>query len=140
MPIGNLTSQIFANIYLNELDRFVKHDLGVKHYLRYGDDFILIDPDLEKLLEMRNQTIRFVGDVLRLQINSKHDKIIKVRAGLMFLGVVVYPGQRKLNRRNERGIERMLGHRNASSYFGLIAKHGNSKSAKRFSWLIYELF
>jgi len=53
MPIGNLTSQIFANIYLNELDRFVKHELKVKHYLRYGDDFILIHADLKKLKDLR---------------------------------------------------------------------------------------
>jgi len=139
MPIGNLTSQIFANIYLNELDRFVKHGLKVKHYLRYGDDFILIHPDLEKLREMRNRTLRFIGDALRLRINPKHDRIIKARAGLRFLGVVIYPGQRRLNGRNERRMVRMLGHRNASSYFGLVAKHGFRKSKNKLAWLIHGL-
>jgi RNA-directed DNA polymerase len=89
MPIGNLTSQIFANIYLNELDRFVKHELKVKYYLRYGDDFILIHQDLEKLNALRKRTIGFLENNLKLKLNPKNDKIIKSTYGLKFLGVVI---------------------------------------------------
>lgn len=139
MPIGNLTSQIFANIYLNELDRFVKHGFRVKHYLRYGDDFILVHPNLETLQEMRERTLRFLGDSLKLRLNPKNYRIIKVRHNLKFLGVVIYPGQRKLSKRNESRIKRRLSRRNVGSYFGLVAKHGSLKSKKEFTWLVCDL-
>ncbi len=139
MPIGNLTSQIFANIYLNELDRFVKHELKIKKYLRYGDDFILIEQDLQKLERARTQVIYFLQTVLNLDLNLKHDRIMKARQGLKFLGVMIYPHQRKLTARNLGRIKRRISHRNFGSYYGLITKHGKPKLQKEFAWLISEL-
>jgi len=139
MPIGNLTSQIFANIYLNELDRFVKHELGVKYYLRYGDDFILIENDLQKLKQARMQVIHFLKTVLKLGLNPKHDRIIKVGHGLKFLGVVIYPKGRKLKKRNLNRIARRLSLKNVGSYYGLLQKHGNLKGRKKIQWKIHEL-
>ncbi|MFH0838487.1 MAG: RNA-directed DNA polymerase, partial [Patescibacteria group bacterium] len=101
IPLGNLTSQIFANIYLNELDRFVKHELNVKYYLRYGDDFILVHQNLEKLKGLRLSIMRFLKDELRRKLHPKNDKILKAQHGLKFLGVVIWPSSRKLNRRME---------------------------------------
>ncbi len=138
MPIGNLTSQIFANIYLNELDRFVKHKLKVKKYLRYGDDFILVEPDLQKLKETRLRTIDFLGQMLKLQLNPKNDRIIKAGHGLRFLGVVIYPKGRKLKKRNQNRIARRLNLKNAGSYYGLVTQHGNFKNKKEFQWAIHE--
>lgn len=77
IPIGNLTSQIFANIYLNEFDRFVKHELKVKDYLRYGDDFIMLESNKEKLEELRSRSIDFLNRALKLTMNRKNDRIIK---------------------------------------------------------------
>jgi hypothetical protein len=139
MPIGNLTSQIFANIYLNELDRFVKHELKVKYYLRYGDDFILIHPNLEKLEEFRARIVRFLEVELKLNLNPKNDKILKAGHGLRFLGVILWPNGRSLNRRNLIRVEKRLSHRNAGSYFGLVAKHGFRKFKNKLVWLIYNL-
>lgn len=139
MPIGNLTSQIFANIYLNELDRFVKHELKVKQYLRYGDDFILIEPDLQKLEGIRLRTIQLLGKTLKLRLNPKNDRILKVHHGLRFLGVVIYTKGRKLKERNLKRIARWLSFKNAGSYYGLIRKHGNEKNNKEFQWKIHEL-
>jgi len=68
MPIGNLTSQIFANIYLNELDRFIKHNLKQKAYLRYGDDFILVENDSKKLKILRAETMDFLKNELKLAV------------------------------------------------------------------------
>jgi retron-type reverse transcriptase len=136
MPIGNLTSQIFANIYLNELDRFVKHELKVKYYLRYGDDCILIHPDLEKLKQLRARAIRFIQVELGLKVNPKNDKILKAGHGLKFLGVEIWPTGRKLNMRNINKIQRKLCHRNISSYFGLMIKHSNRKAINEFCWLV----
>lgn len=139
MPIGNLTSQIFANIYLNELDRFVKHRLEIKYYLRYGDDFILIHEDLKKLNELRTSVIRFLEDELKLGLNPKNDKIIKAAHGLRFLGVVIWPNGRKLKKRNSNRIKKRLNRKNAGSYYGLVLKHGSRKTIHEFFWLIYSI-
>ncbi|MCC7197406.1 RNA-directed DNA polymerase [Candidatus Peregrinibacteria bacterium] len=138
IPIGNLTSQIFANIYLNELDRFVKHTLKVKAYLRYGDDFILLENDLGKLKLFRAQTVDFLRNELKLQVNPKSDRIIKPAHGLKFLGIKFWPSGRNLTKRNLRRIQSRLNTKNISSYSGLMKKHGNSKQVKRFNWLVYE--
>lgn len=120
MPIGNLSSQIFSNIYLNELDRFVKHDLGVKCYLRYGDDFVIFEKDLEILENLRAIVSDFVIGELSLSINPKSDVIIKTRWGLKFLGMVFADGQRFLSRRNKKKIFRNLNLENAASYYGIV--------------------
>lgn len=138
MPIGNLTSQIFANIYLNELDRFVKHKLKSHAYVRYGDDFIIIQPNLEKLKLFRIQIINFLNNELKLQVNPKSDKIMKAHSGLKLLGIKFWPFERTLNNRNLSRIKRKLASRNVSSYSGLIKKHGNKKQMKHFNWLVYE--
>jgi RNA-directed DNA polymerase len=139
MPIGNLTSQIFANIYLNELDRFVKHKLKVKYYLRYGDDFILVCEDLEKLKNFRTSILRFLEDGLKLNLNPRNDKILKSVHGLRFLGVMIWPNGRKLKKRNRNRIKKRLNHRNISSYYGLALKHGSQKTINEFVWLIYSI-
>lgn len=136
MPIGNLTSQIFANIYLNELDRFVKHELKVKYYLRYGDDFILIHQYLEKLKMFREQIILFLIEKLKLKLNPKNDKIIKASHGLKFLGVVIWPNSRRLNKRSIHRLQNRLCCRNVSSYYGLVSRHGGRKLANKLSWLV----
>jgi len=138
MPIGNLTSQIFANIYLNELDRFVKHTLKAKTYLRYGDDFILIETGLEKLNFFRTRTVDFLKNELKLAVNLKSDKIMKTAHGLKFLGVKLWPSGRTLSRRNLLRTRKRLKSNNISSYSGFMKKHGNDKQIKYLNWLICE--
>ncbi|MBI5306435.1 RNA-directed DNA polymerase [Candidatus Wolfebacteria bacterium] len=138
MPIGNLTSQIFANIYLNELDRFVKHTIKPQAYLRYGDDFISISENLEQLKQNRDKIIEFIKNELRLEINAKNDIIVKVRQGLKFLGVWIYPKGRKLNKRNWKRAQTLLNSRNLSSYNGLVKQHSKEKRIKEFNWIILE--
>lgn len=137
MPIGNLTSQIFANIYLNELDRFIKHHLKPKAYLRYGDDLILVDNDPQHLSELREKTIDFLKINLHLSINPKSDLIIKAKQGLKFLGVVIYPWSRKLNKRNIKRIANKLNYHNLASYRSLIVKH-QPNNIKSFNWQILD--
>jgi len=138
MPIGNLTSQIFANIYLNELDRFVKHKLGAKSYLRYGDDFIIVENNLEKLRLFRTRTINFLNNTLKLSINPKSDKILKPSHGLHFLGIKFWPSGRNLNKRSLLRAHMRLNSNNLSSYNGLIKTHCNKKQQKYFNWLVFE--
>ncbi len=136
IPIGNLTSQIFANIYLNELDRYMKHELGVKGDLRYGDDFIVVENDLVRLEHIQAETIRFLNEKLKLQVNQGRNKIMKTSQGLQILGVKIWPSGRVFNKRNQARIYRRLTHENVSSYYGLINKHGNSKQRKIFDWTV----
>ncbi|MFA6305585.1 MAG: RNA-directed DNA polymerase [Candidatus Gracilibacteria bacterium] len=138
MPIGNLTSQIFANIYLNELDRFIKHTLRAKAYVRYGDDFILVEKTQEKLKLFRIKTIDFLENNLKLTINPKSDKIIKPAHGLKFLGVKIWPSGRTLNERSLKRATQRLNPSNISSYSGLIKKHCNKKYQKYFDWIVLE--
>lgn len=123
IPIGNLASQIFANIYLNELDRFIKHKLGVKFYLRYGDDFIILDDKQEILEQIRDEVREFLRVSLRLETNSHRDIIIKIDRGLRFLGAKIYPRSRQLNRRNQKRLKRKLDLLNLSSYKGMIKQY-----------------
>ena len=138
MTIGNLTSQVFANIYLNELDRFVKHELGLRAYLRYGDDFLIFEDDFYKLVELRLKVIDFISESLKLAVNSKNDHIVKARHGLKFLGVQLWPSGRRLTKRNRRRVGRKLDGANLSSYHGVIFKHEKRKLQKSFDWQILE--
>lgn len=138
MPIGNLTSQIFANIYLNEFDRFIKHQVKPKAYLRYGDDFIMLEPDLGKLEIFRNNSITFLENELKMKINPKNDRILKAKDGLRFLGVILWPNSRILNKRSLARASNRLTFNNVSSYSGLIKEHTGRKHIKRFNWVVYE--
>jgi RNA-directed DNA polymerase len=139
MPIGNLTSQIFSNIYLNELDRFVKHTLQPKAYLRYGDDFLLFEMDLEKLEDMKKAVTTFLSDELKLTLHAKNNVLVKARHGLKFLGVELWSSGRRLSKRNMIRIDARLNLKNVPSYHGVIAKHGSPKLKKWLNWKVHEL-
>jgi len=90
-PIGNLTSQLFANIYLNELDQFVKHDLKEKYYTRYTDDFVIVHSDLKRLSEVRNEIDNFLLTKLKLHLHPNKVYVKKLHQGIDFLGYIVLP-------------------------------------------------
>lgn len=138
VPIGNLTSQIFANIYLNEFDRFIKHSIKPLAYLRYGDDFIIIEIDLNRLHQIKGKSTKFLKEKLRLEINAKSDIIVRAKQGIRFLGVEIFPKGRRLNDRNWRRAESRLNSANISSYSGLVKKHSKGKRIKEFDWIILE--
>lgn len=138
MPIGNLTSQIFANIYFHEFDRFVKCTLKPEAYLRYGDDFMLLCADYKKILQHKEKAVTFLKEKLSLSVNPKNDSVRKTKQGLKFLGVVIYPKGRILNRRNRTRIRERLNLHNAGSYWGMIAKHDNEKTMEEFQWKLLD--
>ena len=78
MPLGNLTSQFFANIYLNELDYFIKHELKAKYYIRYVDDFVIIRNSKEQLKNWKKEISKFLRDNLKLELHPQKSKIIPV--------------------------------------------------------------
>lgn len=90
LPIGNLTSQLFANIYLNELDHFMKDRLKLKWYGRYMDDFYVIHPDKNYLKELINTVDHFLQDKLALSLHPKKLNIFNVKNGVPFVGYRVF--------------------------------------------------
>jgi retron-type reverse transcriptase len=99
LPIGNLTSQLCANIYLHELDMYVKHDLGQSYYCRYMDDFVVVHHDKTHLHEIRRRIESFLWSQLRLRTNHKTQVFpIGINNGraLDFLGYRIYPTHRRL--------------------------------------------
>jgi hypothetical protein len=98
IPIGNLSSQFFANVYLDRLDQFVKHTLKVKRYLRYVDDFVLVHHDRAQLTEWKARIIQFLADELRLALKEDAEPR-PLGDGIDFLGYVVRPTHTTVRRR-----------------------------------------
>jgi len=91
IPIGNLTSQLFANVYMNELDQFVKHKLKVKEYVRYTDDFVIVSCDREYLEDIKREIDAFLQTRLKLGLHPNKVFIRKFGQGIDFLGYVTKP-------------------------------------------------
>ena len=98
LPIGNLTSQFWANVYLNPLDQFIKRELKCKGYLRYVDDTLLFSDEKSQLLHWKRVVSSYLEEIqLRLHDNSAQARPCSI--GLPFLGFQVYPDHRRLKRR-----------------------------------------
>jgi len=91
LPIGNLTSQIFANIFLDKFDWFVKKQLRIKHYFRYADDFVIIDQDPECLEGLMVLIEDFLNKKLDLKLHPQKVEVRKFSQGVDFLGYVILP-------------------------------------------------
>jgi RNA-directed DNA polymerase len=107
LPIGNLTSQFWANVYLDPLDQYVKRRLKCPAYLRYVDDFLLFSDDKAELHRWRSEIIRFL-EGLRLGLHKDQAAVFPVSTGIPFLGWRVYPHHRRLKRRNGIAFQRRL--------------------------------
>ena len=86
LPIGNYSSQFFANLYLNKFDHFIKRKLGSRYYLRYVDDFILLDKNSLKLKKQREEIKYFLKRNLKLKLSLKKQKLQPLKTGVDFLG------------------------------------------------------
>lgn len=139
IPLGNLTSQIFANIYLNELDRFIRNEIKPLAYLRYGDDFIVIMKTRCELLISREKTIEFLKYCLDLKIKANCDVVLKTQHNLKFLGMIVNSEKIILNKRNRKRIFLNLNFKNIPSYFGLAKKFGSRELQTELKWKIFEI-
>ncbi len=90
MPLGNLTSQFLANVYLNELDYFIKHKLKAKYYIRYVDDFVLFNNSCSVLKNYKRQINLFLKERLNLELHQDKSKIKKLSSGISFLGFRIF--------------------------------------------------
>lgn len=130
LPIGNLTSQWFANAYLGELDHFLKDRLAVKGYLRYMDDFLLFGTDKPTLHRRLSDIRRFLSDVLGLEIREEITIVAPTFQGIPFLGYRVYPGTVRLKRENRARLGRKVKHLEAAYAAGKIDETRLSDSVR----------
>jgi len=108
MPLGNLTSQFFANIYLNELDYFVKHKLKAKYYIRYVDDFVILHESKKQLRKWKHGISYFLKSDLNLELHPDKSKIISLSKPINFVGFRVFYYNKLLKKFNQRNIQRKL--------------------------------
>jgi retron-type reverse transcriptase len=108
IPIGNLTSQLFANVYMDKFDQHMKHILKVKYYARYTDDFVVISEDKEYLVSLITKISLFLSNELKLTLHPKKIEIRKYSQGVDFLGYVVFPHHTKVRKRTMKRAERKI--------------------------------
>ena len=130
IPLGNITSQIFANIYLNVLDKYVKKELKCRFYVRYNDDFVVVLDDDKKLGQIRDKIMNFIKNRLLLDVPIEKTSIRKVDWGIDFLGFIVLPNAILLRNKTKNKIYSKICDKNIHSYFGIL-KHCNSYGLKR---------
>lgn len=134
LPIGNLTSQFFANVYLNGLDHFVKETLHAQHYLRYVDDFALFADDRGFLQEARTAIEAYIAG-LRLRIHPVKSQIFATRHGANFVGFRILPDRIRVRNENLRRARRRLRRMQTAYAQGLLSQQEVFQSIR--SWIAH---
>ncbi len=129
LPLGNLTSQLLVNVYMNEFDQYVKHKLKAKYYIRYADDFVFMSDEKKELEELLPKISSYLSKTLHLRLHPDKVFMRTLASGIDFLGWVHFPDHRVLRtatkRRMFKGIEIQQGKEEVvQSYTGLLS-HGN---------------
>jgi len=134
LPLGNLTSQLLVNIYMNEFDQFVKRKLKVKHYIRYADDFVVLSQDKEYLQNTLEQMKEFLENKLKLNMHPDKVYIKTIASGVDFLGWVSFPKHRVLRTSTKRRMLKKLKNNpkeeTRQSYLGMLG-HGDAYELKK---------
>ena len=137
MPIGNLTSQFFANVYLNELDYFVKHKMKSKYYIRYVDDFVTLHKDKEFLEKCKIQMDEFLLNCLGLELHKQKSKIRPLSNGTNFLGFRVFYYHKLLKKSNIKLVKNRLHELRAMHKEGQITKEELNR--RMDGWFAYAI-
>lgn len=140
LPIGNLTSQLFGNLYLNDFDHYVKEKLKCRYYGRYVDDLVFIHQDKDFLLKLIPQIQHYLQSKLGLSLHPKKIYLQNMDKGVPFLGMIIkphciYPGKRIRRNFYQALKETSLGKRNLdsiNSYLGLIKNYNSYKLRKKY--------
>lgn len=135
LPLGNLTSQLLVNIYMNEFDQFVKHKLKVKYYIRYADDFVFLSANRSELESLLPFIADFLSSKLQLTLHSGKVFIKTLSSGVDFLGWVHFPDHRVLRTATKRRMFRALQNGGEKpkvlySYLGMLS-HGNARKLRK---------
>ncbi len=135
MPLGNLTSQFFANVYLDKLDQYVKHELKIKYYIRYVDDFIILDHSIDILQEYKRKINHFLNEELKLELHPDKSKILPIERGANFLGFRIFNHHRLIRRKNLKKFQRKYSKIKTAHKKGLVSRE---KIIEKFEgWLTY---
>lgn len=133
LPIGNLSSQFFANVYLNVIDQHIKHVIGARYYGRYVDDLLILHESAVWLNDARKEIERVLQDRLALRLNPSKTIIQPIDRGVDFVGHVIAPWRRRMRRRTVRTALRRVAavdaadlHVTGNSYFGLFRQASHS--------------
>ncbi len=141
LPIGNLTSQLFANIYLNELDQFVKHKLKISFYLRYTDDFIMVSNLSSELRDWLEKIKDFLNIRLNLELHPAKIFLRKYHQGIDFLGYIQLPHHRILRKKTERRIinkiQKGVSKQSLNSYLGVLSHADSYKLSQKIRNLFW---
>lgn len=127
IPIGNYSSQIFANIYLNEIDQYIKHELKIKYYYRYMDDSVLFCKDKEETKKILKKITVFLKEKLHLELNSKTN-IFKSKQGVNFCGYQINEYRLKIRRKGKIKLKRKI----KKLKLKIKNKEIDSKEAKKY--------
>jgi RNA-directed DNA polymerase len=135
MPLGNLTSQLLVNVYMNTFDQFMKHELKVKYYIRYADDFVILHENKKYLLKLLQNINTFLQSKLSLNIHPDKIFIKTLASGVDFLGWIHFCDHRVLRTATKKRMFRNLKLKERKietiqSYLGML-KHGNTKKLKK---------
>jgi RNA-directed DNA polymerase len=120
LPLGNLTSQLFVNIYLNELDQFIKHKLKVKYYIRYTDDFVILSTNKDELGILTKTIGDYLGTRLKLHLHPNKTSIKTLASGIDFLGYIIFPEHTILRTTTKKRMLARINKINLPSYLGLV--------------------
>ncbi len=120
IPLGNLTSQLFANVYLDPFDQYVKRQLKVKYYVRYADDFIIVAKDKEYLHDLIPILSNFLASELDLDLHPDKISLRPWHRGIDFLGYVIFPYHTILRPKTKRRMLKRANKNNLASYLGLL--------------------
>ena len=143
LPIGNLTSQLYSNVYLNRLDQFVKRELKCKHYGRYVDDFYIISTDKAFLHEVSKKIERFLKEELHLECNKVKTRITNVKYGVEFLGAYIKKNRTYISNQSLKRIKKKIYDydranwenttviNSVNSYLGILAHYSSFKIRKQ---------
>jgi len=132
LPLGNLTSQLFANIYMNELDNFVKHKLKAKYYIRYADDFVFLSEDKDWLAGILNSIGDFLNDNLKLDLHPNKIFIKTLNSGVDFLGYVLLPHHRVLRTKTKKRIFKRISQKMGGLKNNLITKKSFNQTLQSY--------
>ena len=134
LPLGNLTSQLLVNVYMNEFDHFVKRELKCRYYIRYADDFVFFSQDRKELEKLLPQISDFLETKLRLALHPDKVYIKTLASGVDFLGWVHFPDHRVLRtatkRRMFKRMGKAAGEGTQASYKGML-RHGNTYKLRK---------
>ncbi|MFH0831099.1 MAG: reverse transcriptase/maturase family protein [Parcubacteria group bacterium] len=134
LPLGNLTSQLFCNVYMDSFDEYVKHQLKVPGYIRYADDFVVLSSSRQELLTLLPQISNFLSSNLKLRLHPQKVSIKTLASGVDFLGWVHFPHHRVLRTKTKQRILRRSmvnpAMQTIASYRGLL-RHGHARKIEQ---------